>query len=85
MTTSARPGGSAAQPRRIGAARFKAQCLALLDRLGPDGLVITKHGKPVARVLPYDPDPASLIGSLRNELKIKGDIMSTGTRWDAER
>ena len=71
-------------PPTIGAARFKEQCLALLDRLGPDGLVITKHGKPVARVLPFDQDPASLIGSLRDELKIKGDIMSTGIRWDAE-
>lgn len=85
MKTAPTPGGSTARPRTIGAARFKAQCLALLDRLGPDGLVITKHGKPVARVLPYDPDPASLIGSLRNELKIRGDIMSTGVRWDAER
>ena len=71
--------------KTIGAARFKERCLALLDRLGPDGLVITKHGKSVARVLPYEEDPASLIGSLRNELKIKGDIMSTGVRWDAER
>lgn len=70
--------------KTIGAARFKERCLALLDRLGPDGLVITKHGRPVARVLPYEEDPASLIGSLRNELKIKGDIMSTGVRWDAE-
>jgi len=71
--------------KTIGASRFKEQCLALLDRLGPDGLVITKHGRPVARVLPYEQDPASLIGSLRNELKIKGDIMATGVRWDAER
>ena len=73
-----------APPRTIGAARFKEQCLALLDRLGPDGLVITKRGKPVARVLPYVRDSASLIGSLRGKLEIKGDIMSTGIRWDAE-
>ena len=71
-------------PRMIGAARFKEQCLALLDRLGPDGLVVTKRGKPVARVLPYDRDSASLIGSLRDKLEIRGDIMSTGIRWDAE-
>ena len=73
-----------ALPQMIGAARFKEQCLALLDRLGPDGLVITKRGKPVARVLPYDRDSASLIGSLRKKVKIKGDIMTTGIRWDAE-
>ena len=73
-----------ARPRTIGAARFKERCLALLDRLGPDGLVITKRGRPVARVLPYDRNSASLIGSLRDKLEIKGDIMSTGIRWDAE-
>ena len=39
--------------RTIGAAQFKAQCLALLDQLEADGLIITKHGKPIARVLPY--------------------------------
>ncbi len=77
-------GRASALPQTIGAARFKEQCLALLDRLGPDGLVITKRGKPVARVLPYDRDSASLIGSLRDKVKVKGDIMSTGIRWDAE-
>ena len=77
-------GAHAAPARTIGAARFKEQCLALLDQLGPDGLVITKRGKPVARVLPYDRDPASLIGSLRDKVEIKGDIMSTGVRWHAE-
>ncbi len=84
MKTQPKAEGSTALPRRIGAARFKEQCLALLDRLGPDGLVVTKRGKPVARVLPFDQDSASLIGSLRDKLEIRGDIMSTGTRWDAE-
>ena len=40
--------------KEIGAAKFKEQCLALLDQLDADGLIITKHGKPVARVIPYD-------------------------------
>ena len=38
--------------KEIGAAKFKHQYLALLDRLDADGLIVTKHGKPVARVLP---------------------------------
>ncbi len=84
MKAQTTTGKDPAQPQTIGAARFKEQCLALLDRLGPDGLVITKRGKPVARVLPYDRDSASLIGSLRDKMKVKGDIMSTGIRWDAE-
>ena len=70
--------------RTIGAAKFKEQCLALLDHLDADGLVVTKHGKPVARVIPYDRQWADLIGSLSHKVKIKGDIMSTDVRWDAQ-
>ena len=68
----------------IGAAKFKEQCLALLDQLGPDGLVVTKHGRPVACVLPYEGRFEPLIGSLRHKIKIRGDIVSTGVRWDAD-
>jgi prevent-host-death family protein len=70
--------------RRIGAAKFKAQCLALLDRLTPDGLVITKHGKPVARVLPIGCQSADLIGTLRGRIEVRGDILSTGASWEAD-
>ena len=70
--------------KSIGAAKFKAQCLALLEKLDPSGLIITKHGKPVARVIPYPQHPADLIGSLRNKIEIEGDILSTGIAWDAD-
>ena len=70
--------------KTIGAAKFKEQCLALLDRLDADGLVVTKHGKPVARVVPYDNEGAELIGSLRHKMRIKGDVFTTGIRWDAD-
>ena len=69
--------------RRIGAAKFKEQCLALLDQLDAEGLVVTKRGKPVARVLPYDSGEADLIGSLRDKLRVRGDVFSTGLSWDA--
>jgi len=70
--------------KQIGAAQFKQQCLAILDRLGPEGLIVTKHGRPIARVTPIGADSASLIGCLRGKLKIKGSILTTGERWDAE-
>jgi prevent-host-death family protein len=70
--------------RSMGAARFKEQCLALLDSLDADGIVITKHGRPVARVLPIESESGELIGALAGKLKILGDIMSTGEKWDAE-
>lgn len=68
----------------IGAAKFKEQCLALLDRLDADGLVVTKRGKPVARVVPYEQHSAALIGSLRDKIEIRGDILTTGVGWNAD-
>jgi len=68
----------------IPAARFKAQCLSLLDRVSPEGIVITKHGRPVAKLIPVGADSAALIGRLKGKILIKGDIFSTGVRWDAQ-
>jgi prevent-host-death family protein len=68
----------------IPAARFKAQCLSLLDRVSPEGIVITKHGRPVAKLIPVGASSASLIGRLKGKIRIKGNILTTGTRWDAQ-
>ena len=70
--------------KTMGAAKFKEQCLAVLDHLDAEGLVITKRGKPVARVVPYDREFTDLIGSLREKIEIRGDVMSTGVRWNAD-
>ena len=70
--------------KSVPAAKFKEQCLALLDQVGPDGIIITKHGKPVARLVPIHTDTAKLIGSFKDKIKIKGNILSTGVKWDAE-
>ena len=69
--------------KTVGAAKFKQKCLSLLDRLDPEGLVVTKHGKPVARVLPYERGFAPLIGSLKGKIVIHGDLLSTGAVWQA--
>ncbi len=70
--------------RTIGAAQFKEKCLALLDSVTPEGIVITKHGKPVAKLIPIQSESAELLGALAGKLEIKGDILSTGLAWDAE-
>ncbi|HVT89306.1 MAG TPA: type II toxin-antitoxin system prevent-host-death family antitoxin [Tepidisphaeraceae bacterium] len=70
--------------KRIAAAKFKEQCLSILDRVGSEGIIITKHGKPVATLLPIKSESAKLIGSMKGKIKIKGDIFSTGLKWDAE-
>jgi prevent-host-death family protein len=69
---------------RVNASKFKEQCLALLDNLGPEGIVVTKHGKPVARIIPASTDCAALIGSMKGRIRVKGDILSAGLKWNAE-
>ncbi len=69
--------------KKIGVAKFKENCLSLLNKLEPEGLVVTKHGKPVARVIPFPDTPAKLIGSLKKQLVIHGDVMSTNVEWNS--
>lgn len=66
--------------KTVSAAKFKEQCLSLLDRVDSEDIVITKHGKPVAKLVPIHADSEKLIGSLKGKLKIKGDIMTTGAK-----
>jgi prevent-host-death family protein len=68
----------------LGAAKFKQECLAILNRLGPEGIIITKHGKPVAKLVPIQTESAVLIGSLAGKIRVHGDLLTTGLRWDAE-
>jgi hypothetical protein len=69
--------------KTIPAAKFKEQCLALLDRLDPEGLLVTKHGKPVAIVRPAGQASAGLIGALKGKIAVRGDLLTTGLRWSA--
>ena len=68
----------------MAAAKFKEQCLSLFEQIGPEGIIITKHGKPVAKVIPLGSQGAELIGCLEGKIKIKGDILSTNIKWDVE-
>lgn len=64
----------------VSISEFKAKCLALLEQVNKTKkpLRITRHGKPVADVVPAVPivDRAALFGSMRNSIKILGDIVS---------
>lgn len=64
--------------RRMTASQFRAQCLSLLDNVATEGIVITRHGRPVARLVPYPQAPADLIGSLAHKLRIEQDIVTAG-------
>jgi len=70
--------------KQIPAAKFKEQCLSILDRVGEDGIIITKRGKPVAKLLPIRAESAELLGKLKGRIKVKGNILSTGVKWNAQ-
>lgn len=71
----------------VAAAKFKEQCLALLDRVARTkvAIVVTKHGKPVARVVPLEEnDRKPLAGSVTFLTDDEEELFSTGETWDAE-
>lgn len=70
--------------RTIAASRFKAQCLALLDDVAATGesLLVTKRGKPVARVVPAR-KPESLRGSVTYLVDDEELIAPIDVTWDA--
>ncbi|MBI2236777.1 MAG: type II toxin-antitoxin system prevent-host-death family antitoxin [Magnetospirillum sp.] len=71
----------------IGAGDFKARCLGLLDEVAEHHteLVITKRGRPVARLVPVvEPSGPELFGCLKGTISITGDIVSPmEDEWDA--
>jgi prevent-host-death family protein len=69
----------------IPAGEFKAKCLKLLDQVAEtrEPLVITKHGKPVAQVVPISVQE-DFIGSMRGSVLYMGDIISPiDVEWEA--
>jgi prevent-host-death family protein len=71
--------------KTIAASEFKAKCLKILERLDAPGLIITKRGRPIAKVTPIQlEDNLKLVGSMKGKIKIKGDLFSTGIRWNAQ-
>jgi len=69
--------------KTIGAAEFKAHCLEILENVDPEGIVITKRGKPVARLVPPEPTFAELYGKYRGQIEVLGDTFSSDREWDA--
>lgn len=63
--------------KEIPAGKFKAHCLALMDQVRQTGqaLVITKHGKPVAKLVPAPAAPEDVFGYMAGKVKIVGDIV----------
>ena len=72
----------------INAAQFKAKCLKLIDEVAAtqQPLIITKRGKPVARVMPIEEGAVpSLFGYMKGSVTIMGDIVDVPSEpWSAQ-
>ena len=72
--------------KRINASEFKARCLRVLDEVQASRteVVITKRGKPVARLSPVGPARGSLRGAWKSMVRIRGDIVQVDWSSDFE-
>jgi prevent-host-death family protein len=82
---SRRAGGS----QQVGAAEFKTRCLELMDRVRETGVeyVVTKHGEPVAKLVPCSPaKKRPILGSMRGTvLYYERPLDPLDEDWDVNR
>jgi prevent-host-death family protein len=72
----------------VSASNFKAHCLEYMDTVNQKHktFVITKHGKPVAKLVPCDEDIPELFGAMEGTGLICGDIIAPlDTEWEADK
>jgi prevent-host-death family protein len=71
--------------KKIAAGEFKARCLTLMEdvRSTREPLVITKRGKPVAKLVPVDDGKDDFIGRLKGVFRVVGDIESPSDEWES--
>ncbi len=67
--------------KHMPAGQFKAQCLAIMDEVSRSGepVLITKHGKPVAKLVPAKRQSDDVFGYMAGKVKIVGDIVGPVT------
>lgn len=74
--------------RKINAAAFKAQCLALIDEVAETGepITVTKRGKAKVQIIAVREKPKNPFGALKGTFKIVGDIVGPlGEEYDEDR
>ena len=74
--------------RSIMASRFKAECLAILDQVERMriSVTITKHGRPIARLVPLEPERSGgpMVGSVKLVAEEDEAYYSTGEAWELD-
>ena len=79
--------GTGSETRTIEASEFKAKCLRLIDDVSTTGeeIVITRSGRPVARLVPGRKQIQDCLGADRGGIEILGDIISPiDLEWEVE-
>lgn len=74
--------------RKINAAAFKAQCLALIDEVAESGqpITVTKRGKAKVQIVAVREKPKTLWGATKGTFEILGDVVGpVADDWDEER
>jgi prevent-host-death family protein len=64
---------------KVPATEFKARCLELMDRVAErsESFVITKRGRPVAKLVPVATEARrSIFGALQGQARTSGDVVS---------
>ena len=85
MSTDSR---SATGTRTMTATEFRAKCLGLIDEVAEAGreIVITKRGRPVARLVPIRSRRGAPFGLCRDQIRIHGDIGAPiDVEWEADK
>ena len=64
--------------KKMAAGSFKVHCLAVMDEVQAkrESVLITKHGKPVAKLVPADKDTDDIYNFLIGKGAVIGDVVS---------
>ena len=64
--------------KKLAAGAFKANCLAVMDEVQSKrvSVLITKRGRPVAKLVPVNEEKDDIFGFLAGKVKIVGDVVS---------
>ncbi len=70
--------------KKMAAGSFKTNCLAVMDEVQArhETVVITKHGKPVAKLVPVNADKDEIYDFLAGKGVVNGDIVSPAVSPD---
>ncbi len=64
--------------KKMAAGAFKTNCLAVMDEVQAkrETVIITKRGKPVAKLVPVETQEDDIFGFLAGKGRITGDVVS---------